>query len=327
MMMITGQKPVKSSKQGQFQIVDIVAMMEPLTKYTRQLVSGANIPSRVREAIRLAQEEKPGAVHLELPEDIAAEQTDEALIPGSLVRRPTAEPKSITAAVERIQKAKHPLLIVAAGANRKMTCNMLRTFVDKFGIPFVTTQMGKGVVDERSPLFLGNAALSASDFVHRAIEAADLIINVGHDVVEKPPFFMHHGGVEVIHVNFSSAAVDPVYFPQVEVVGDIANSIWQISEMMKKQDHWDFARFMEVREHGESNLIEGADDGRFPFIRNDSSLMCGRPWKRTASSPWTMESTKSGLRGTTRLTRPTRCYLTMHWQRWEPVCRPRSLQN
>ena len=138
MMMITGQKPVKRSKQGQFQIVDIVAMMEPLTKYTRQLVSGANIPSRVREAFRLAQEEKPGAVHLELPEDIAAEDTDEALLPASSVRRPIAEGKSIQAAVDRLEKAKSPLLIVAGGANRKMTCNTLRQFIDKFGIPFVT---------------------------------------------------------------------------------------------------------------------------------------------------------------------------------------------
>ena len=264
-MMITGQKPVKTSKQGQFQIVDVPAMMEPLTKYTRQLVSGANIPSRVREAFRLAQEEKPGAVHIELPEDIAAEQTDEPPIPASLVRRPIAEQKSIAAAVERIERATHPLLVIAAGANRKMTCNMLRQMIDTFGIPFVTTQMGKGVGDERSGLFLGNAALSSGDFVHRAVEAADLIINVGHDVVEKPPFFMEAGGVEVIHINFFSAAVDPVYFPQVEVIGDIANSIWQISQSLKKQNHWDFSRFMEVRDHAEANLAEGADDDRFPI--------------------------------------------------------------
>ena len=265
MMMITGQKPIKTSKQGQFQIVDVVAMMAPLTKFTRQLVSGASIPSLVREAIRLAQEEKPGAVHLELPEDIAAEDTEEPLIQASLVRRPTAEAKAILAAVRRIESAKRPLLIIGAGANRKTTCNMLRDFISNFGIPFVTTQMGKGVIDERSPLFLGNAALSSGDFVHRAIDAADLIINVGHDVVEKPPFFMEPGGVEVIDLDFTSARVDPVYFPQIEVVGDIANSIWQLNESLKKQDHWDFSRFMEVREHGESHLLEGADDDRFPI--------------------------------------------------------------
>ena len=265
MLMVTGQKPIKTSKQGQFQIVDVVDMMRPLTKYTKQLVSGANIPSRVREAFRLAEEERPGAVHLELPEDIAREQVEMPLPAASIVRRPTAEEKSITAAVERLGRARRPLLVVGAGANRKRTCRVLRAFVEKFGIPFVTTQMGKGVLDERDPLCLGNAALSAGDFVHRAIEAADLIVNVGHDVVEKPPFFMEVGGVEVVHVNFSTASVDPVYFPQVEVVGDIANSIWRIGEQLERSDGWDFSRFLEVRDAGEAHRAEGADDGRFPI--------------------------------------------------------------
>ncbi len=265
MLMVTGQKPIKTSKQGQFQIVDVVDMMRPLTKYTKQLVSGANIPSRVREAFRLAEEERPGAVHLELPEDIAREQVEMPLPAASIVRRPTAEEKSITAAVERLGRARRPLLVVGAGANRKRTCRVLRAFVAKFGIPFVTTQMGKGVLDERDPLCLGNAALSAGDFVHRAIEAADLIVNVGHDVVEKPPFFMEVGGVEVVHVNFSTASVDPVYFPQVEVVGDIANSIWRMGEQLERSDDWDFSRFLEVRDAGEAHRAEGAADIRFPI--------------------------------------------------------------
>ncbi|MDG2127219.1 MAG: acetolactate synthase large subunit [Fuerstiella sp.] len=265
MMMITGQKPIKISKQGQFQIVDIVDMMRSLTKYTKQLVSAANVPSRVREAMRLAQEEKPGAVHLELPEDIAREDTNQSLIPASLVRRPIAEDKSIRAAVARIEKAKDPLLLIGAGANRKLTARVLRKFIDKTGIPFVTTQMGKGVVDERDPLFLGNTALSTGDFVHRATGSADVIVNIGHDVVEKPPFFMEPGGVEVIHVNFSSAAVDSVYFPQVEVVGDIANSLWQIGEAITPQPHWDFSRFLRSRNAGEAHVALGIDDDRFPI--------------------------------------------------------------
>ena len=264
LVMITGQKPVKSSKQGQFQVVDIVDMMRPLTKYTKQLVSGSSIPSRVRECFRIAQEEKPGATHLELPEDIAREQTDERLIPASLVRRPIAEQKSIAGAVCRIEAARHPLIIVAAAANRKLTSKMLSVLVEKFDIPFVTTQMGKGVLNEEHPLFLGNTTLSAGDFVHRAIDSADLIINVGHDVVEKPPFFMQLDGVDVVHINFSSAVVDSVYFPQVEVVGDIANSIWQITEKLEKQEHWDTTRFLEVRAAGEAHEAEGVDDSRFP---------------------------------------------------------------
>lgn len=264
MLMITGQKPIKSSKQGQFQIVDVVDMMRPLTKYTNQIVSGDNIPSRVREAFRLAMEERPGAVHLEFPEDVVVEDTESMPIPQSLSRRSTAEEKAIKMAVDMIEDARRPLLLVGAGANRKSTARMLRQFIDKTGIPFFSTQMGKGVVDERDPLFLGNAALSANDFVHRAIDTADLIINVGHDVVEKPPFFMDREGLQVIHINFLSASVDPVYFQQLEVVGDIANSIWQIKERILSQGAWDFSYFMRVREHGEAHVLEGADDPRFP---------------------------------------------------------------
>jgi len=265
LVMITGQKPIKTSKQGQFQIIDVVDMMRSLTKYTRQIASGSNIPSRVREAFRLAEEERPGATHLELPEDVAREQTTEPVLAASLVRRPVAEEKSVRAAIERIERSHHPLLVVGAGANRKLTCRMLQQLIAHTGIPFVTTQMGKGVVDENHALFLGNAALSADDYVHRAIESAHLIINDRHDVIEKPPFFMTRRGMEVIHVNFFSAAVDPVYFPQVEVIGDIANSIWQIKERITKPSHWDFTRFLRVKEAGETYLMTGANDARFPI--------------------------------------------------------------
>jgi acetolactate synthase-1/2/3 large subunit len=266
MLMITGQKPIKTSKQGKFQIVDVVEMMKPLTKYTQQIVGGDNIPSRVHEAFRLAEEERPGATHLELPEDIAREETDADLLPTRHVRRPIAEQKSIHQAVEALQKAKHPLLLIGAGSNRKQTARMLREFVDEFQIPFFSTQMGKGVLDERDPLFLGNAALSDGDFLHRAIAHSDLILNVGHDVVEKPPFFMHvDDGRTVIHVNFRTAEVDPVYFPQVEVVGDIANSVWQIKQALTAQDHWDFDYFLKIRERVQEHLSEGADDPRFPI--------------------------------------------------------------
>lgn len=265
MLLITGQKPIKKSKQGRFQILDIVGMMAPLTKYTHQLASADNIPSRIREAIRLAEEEKPGAVHLELPEDVAAEHTDSTPIPPNLTRRPLAECKSIQAAVAKLKEAKSPIIVIGAGANRKMTASVLLQLVEKTGIPFITTQMGKGVVDERHSKFLGNAALSSGDFVHRALDSADLIVNVGHDVIEKPPFFMVRGGTEVIHVNFRSAEVDPVYFPQIEVVGDIANSIWQISQALTDQEQWNFTRILAIREANEAQIIEGADDGRFPM--------------------------------------------------------------
>ncbi len=266
MMMITGQKPIKSSKQGHFQIIDTVGMMRPLTKFTKQIVSGDNIPSRVREAFRQAEEERPGAVHLELPEDIAADETSTPVMPASKVRRPVAEDKSIAHAVKLIEQANRPLLLVGAAANRRLSSKMLRRFIHQTGIPFFATQMGKGVIDETHELCLGNAALSSGDFLHRAVEAADLIINVGHDVVEKPPFFMTPDGVQVVHVNFTSAEVDPVYFPQVEVVGDIAHSVWEMGNRVRPQENWDFDRFLELRDALHEHQAIHASDESFPIV-------------------------------------------------------------
>ena len=266
MLMITGQKPIKKSKQGRFQILDVVDMMGPITKYTHQLASADNIPSRVREAIRLAEEEKPGATHLEFPEDIAEEKTESTPLKRSLVRRPTADAKAVRAAVKRIEAAKAPIMVIGAGANRKMTSRMLLQLIEKTAIPFITTQLGKGVIDELHPKFLGCAALSSGDFCHRAIEAADLIVNVGHDVIEKPPFFMRQGGPEVIHVSTNTAAVDPVYFPQIEVIGDIANAIWQIKEDVVPQGTWDCGPMFRARAAEVAHTASLCGDARFPIF-------------------------------------------------------------
>lgn len=281
-LMITGQKPIKASKQGEFQIIDVVDMMRPLTKYTRQIASAHNIPARVREAFRRAEDERPGAVHLELPEDIAREPTDAAVIRRSRFERPMAADSAIDAASSLIMQARHPLLLIGAGANRRDNCMALRAFIDKTGIPFFSTQMGKGVVDERHPLFLGNATLSGEDYLHRAIEAADLIINVGHDVVEKPPFIMGNsstidlkgtllegagdaGSATVIHVNTVTATVDAVYHPHQGVIGEIADSIARLGQTVAPQPQWDFSRFMTVKQALDTHLEQGTDDARYPL--------------------------------------------------------------
>jgi len=266
LVMITGQKPIKTSKQGRFQIINVVDLMAPITKFTRQIPSGQSIPSDVRNAFARAEEERPGATHLELPEDIAREETDVTPITPADPRRPIAEGQAITHAVELLRASHRPLLIIGSGANRKRTSTMLRAFVERQRIPFITTQMGKGVVDETHPLFLGNAALSDDDFPHRALDAADLILNVGHDVVEKPPFIMRAGDRKVIHVNFLPADIDPIYFPHAGLIGDIANSIWQLNEALTPSPDWDFAFFHEVaaalRAYGHADR----DDDRFPML-------------------------------------------------------------
>lgn len=267
MLMITGQKPIKASKQGRFQIVDVVAMMRPITKFAKQIVNGNTIPSLVREAFRLAEEERPGPVHLELPEDIAAEAVkDGPLFIARPPSRPVCSETAIDDAVDLIRSAKHPLLLVGAGANRKRIIDALEQFVGKTGIPFFNTQMGKGVIGGFHELYIGTAALSDGDYLHCAIDRADLVINAGHDVVEKPPFFMEHGGKQVIHVNFNPAAVDEVYFPQLELIGDIASSFRRLAARLDPVRGHDFSYFMRVRDEVLAHIGEGADDPRYPLI-------------------------------------------------------------
>lgn len=266
LMMITGQKPIKLSKQGHFQIVNIVDMMRPLTKYTRQIVNINMIPGMVREAFRQAEEERPGAVHLELPEDIAEEPANESTPPVfqiSHTHLAEAGDHLIAEAVAMIESANHPLLLIGAGANRQSVRSALSQFVDGTGLYFFNTQMGKGVVNENCPQFIGTAALSDNDYVHCAIDRSDLVINVGHDVVEKPPFFMEHAGRKVIHINFKSAIVDNVYFPQLELIGDIASSISRLTTALGKVEG-DFSYFKRVKDHLDVHIKEKAEDPGFP---------------------------------------------------------------
>jgi acetolactate synthase-1/2/3 large subunit len=235
MLMITGQKGILSSRQGRFQIVDIVATMKPLTKLSRQIVSGKMIPTLVREAFRVAQEERPGPVLLELPEDIAAaEAGDVALIPPHSAELPLASAEALDRAAALIVKAERPLLMLGAAASRPRSTAELAQFVLRTGIPFFTTQMGKGTVPGGTDLYMGTAALSERDYVHEAIERADLIITIGHDTIEKPPFIMSATtGPTVIHVGYQPASVEQVYFPQTEVIGDLGRSLRLLADRIE----------------------------------------------------------------------------------------------
>ncbi|TLP35201.1 acetolactate synthase large subunit [Arcobacter arenosus] len=269
MMMITGQKPIKKSKQGRFQIVDIVGMMKPMTKYAKQVVNGNNVPSMIREAFKIATTERPGAVHIEFPEDISAEEdVEDNVYPVQKFKYPYAEKSAILDAVKMIEKAKRPLLCIGGGANRSRIGNALTDFVNETGIPFFSTQMGKGVIDENHKLCLSTAALSKDDFIHCAIERADLIINVGHDVIEKPPFFMENkpDATKVLHVNFFPSEVDDTYFPQMDLLGDIAKNMEQITNAISKQEHWDFDYYIRLADEIRTRLSKYFGDTRFPIL-------------------------------------------------------------
>jgi acetolactate synthase I/II/III large subunit len=265
MIMLTGQKGILSRKQGRFQVVDIVATMAPLTKMARQIVSPATIPTTVREAFRLAQQERPGPVHLELPEDIAAEEMPVIpLVKPHLIDMPVADPTALDRAADLVLKAERPLLMLGAAANRPRLTDQLSNFVGRVGIPFFNTQMGKGSVTGGSGLYMGTAALSERDYVHRAIDRADLIIAIGHDAVEKPPFIMGPRGPYVLHVSYLPAVVEEVYFPHAEVVGDIGSSLKLLADRI--QGKLPNARaLLPLREGILARIADRAEERRFPL--------------------------------------------------------------
>ncbi|HEX4341585.1 MAG TPA: acetolactate synthase large subunit [Polyangiaceae bacterium] len=265
MVMITGQKPILSAPQAQFQIVDIVSMMHPLTKLAQRIVSTAMIPTMVRNAFRVAAEERPGAVHLELPEDVAGEMVgDEPLVPRHATEPPIAAPATLDRAASMILVAKRPLVMIGAAANRVRLAPSLSAFIHRTQLPFFNTQMGKGAVNGSSELYLGTAALSENDYVHDAIEQADLIVSIGHDVVEKPPFLMSEQKTQVIHVGFTPASVEEVYFPQHEVIGDIAGNLDLLAERLDGKLKHDLSFFLELRKDILAHVGEGSEDERFP---------------------------------------------------------------
>jgi acetolactate synthase-1/2/3 large subunit len=264
MVMITGQKAIRSSRQARFQIVDIVATMRPLTKMATQIVSAQSIPTLVRDAFRVAQQERPGPVHLELPEDIAADEAAADIIPPHVVELPVAPAAAIERAAAMIMGASRPLVMLGAAASRPRLAEPLSAFVRRCGIPFFNTQMGKGVVNAGSNLYMGTAALSERDWVHEAIDQADLIISIGHDTVEKPPFLMGHDGPQVIHIGATPATVEQVYFPQAEIVGDVGASLTSLADRLEGNLPNGQA-LLGLREGILAHLAERSTEDRFPL--------------------------------------------------------------
>jgi acetolactate synthase-1/2/3 large subunit len=265
MIMITGQKGILSRKQAAFQVVDMVSTMRPLTKMAQQIVSTATIPSIVREAFRVAQEERPGPVHLELPEDIAAEAAPAiSPVPVHPIEPPLASPAALDRAAELIRKAQRPLVMLGAAASRPQLADGLSSFVKRVQIPFFNTQMGKGSVAGGSGLYMGTAALSERDYVHLAIDRADLIITIGHDTVEKPPFFMGPDGPTVLHVGYLPATVEEVYFPQAELVGDVGPSLALLADRLEGRLP-NAGALLTLREEILARIRDRADESRFPL--------------------------------------------------------------
>src|SRR6476620_5970296 len=248
MIMLTGQKGIMSSRQAKFQIVDVVSAFKPLTKLS----------------LRIVREERPGPVLLELPEDIAGEEAEDvAMVPQHPIEIPVAHRASLDRAADMILKAKRPLIMLGAAASRPRSTAGIGGFVRRTQIPFFTTQMGKGTVPGGGNLYMGTAALSERDYVHEAVDRADLIIAIGHDTIEKPPFIMGPRGPQVIHVSYTPANVEQVYFPDAEVVGDVGPSLELLADRVEGKLRKAGA-LLSLREGILSRIADRAKENRWP---------------------------------------------------------------
>lgn len=227
---ISGQKALTDNWQARFQLVNTVRMMEPLCKKAVSITDPGMIPTVIRNAFKHAEADRPGAIHIELPEDIAEEETEATVQKRNEIKIPYPDPEAVKRAAAMICEAKNPLIIVSSGANRKAITEELENFVERTGIYLVHTQMGKGVVPDDCSYSLFATGIHARDYVNCGIDGADLIITIGYDIVEYPPYLWNSTlDKQIINIDFVEFVPDRYFNPTVEVIGDIASSIRELA--------------------------------------------------------------------------------------------------
>ena len=267
---ITGQADTRRMHKESHQAMDVVGMFRPVTKWAQSVFHPENIPEIVRKAFKLAEAEKPGAVLIELPEDLAEEQVTGKPLPTARTRRPAADHKAVSDAADAILSAKNPMIIAGNGAVRKRAAKQLRRFARKSGIGVANTFMGKGAVPMSDWHCLFTIGLQARDYVNLALDECDVVIAVGYDLVEYSPRLWNRGaGKTIVHIDFTPAEVDEHYPVAVDVVGDIADALWQINETINKRcvgkmPLFDIAKRTKLRQAMLDEFAAEKDDKSFP---------------------------------------------------------------
>ncbi len=241
MLVLTGQGASTRLHKESHQIMDVVSMYRPVTKWAQQIHHPNNIPEVVRKAVRTALVEKPGATLIELPEDIAKmDATSKPLAPKKL-RRAVPDDVIVNQAFELIRNAKRPIILAGNGCIRRRASKQLRLFCEKTGIGAISTFMAKGCVDMDAEYCLYTIGLGAKDLVACALDASDLIITLGYDMVEYHPHLWNPDQDKtILHVDFLPAEIDDHYRPAVEVVGDLAHTLWMLNSRVDATDSLDF---------------------------------------------------------------------------------------
>jgi acetolactate synthase-1/2/3 large subunit len=261
---ITGQAGRDRIHKESHQYLDIVEHMRPLTKWNTRTEMPVVIPEVVRKAFKIAEAEKPGACHVEVPEDVAEEPAEGEPLSTERPRRPSPDRQALQSAARLIEAASFPLIFAGNGVIRGSAAPELRALARAHGIPVVNTFMAKGSMPYDDPLALLSAGLQARDYVSYGFEKADLIIAVGYDLVEyAPKFWNPERKKRIIHIDFTPAEVDGYYQPAVEVVADVREALELLNGLVKGQK--DPAPYRELRRFILEQLAEGADDDTFPI--------------------------------------------------------------
>jgi len=242
---ITGQAGLERVHLESHQYIDVVQMFAPVTKWSTRVSVPESVPEVVRKAFRLARIEKPGATHIELPEDVAKEEVRSAPLEVRRTSYPKAQQEAIDRAAEIINTAKAPLILAGNGVTRRQavgnpTVDALRRFVDRSRVPVTWTYMAKGVIDPRSPFALGPVGLQrpGADLANvKLLADADVVIAVGYDLVEWAPVLWNpKRDKTVVHVDSTAAELDGHYHPSIEVIGELDDSLTALAELVKPRD-------------------------------------------------------------------------------------------
>ena len=276
LLVITAQGATTRQHKESHQIMDVVNMYRPVTKWSATVRAPQSIPELVRKAIKIATREKPGAVHLELAEDIAAMAVDggEPLTP-TRVRRPVPDDKIIDRVWEALQHARAPLIIAGNGTIRTRASRQLRALCDATGIGVLMTFMAKGAVDLDADYCLFTIGMGQRDYPMLAIEQSDLIITLGYDMVEYPPRNWNPDGDKtIVHMDFLPAEVDARYQPEIEVVGDLAHALWMLNERVRQHGapSYDAAVQGKVRQKMQQEFAQHAEDDTQGSIRPQKAI-------------------------------------------------------
>jgi acetolactate synthase I/II/III large subunit len=262
---ITGQVGTDRMHIESHQYLDLVAMFAPVTKWNKQIVRPGITPEVIRKAFKLSQKEKPGAVHIDLPENIAAMTVEGKPLSKNIHDKSYASYRSINSAASAISKAKNPLILAGNGTIRSGASEMLTEFATQLNIPVANTFMGKGVIPYTHPLSLWAVGLQQRDHITCAFEQSDLIIAIGYDLIEySPKKWNPFGTTPIIHIGELSAEIDSSYIPFVEVLGDISDSL---DNILKRADRSGKTppSFMKLRHELKEEYEAYQNDDGFPM--------------------------------------------------------------